>query len=102
MRAVLIVTAFLFCSFKNSITYPKSTVLYGVIVSAETGLPVNNVYVYVVSGEEEALTNKKGEFKFTSWQPLPISLKIKHPEFEETKLLITDASKTIQVKLKKK
>ena len=98
---VLLAGFFLFSSVSLKKAAP-AVELYGIVVDANTGLPVNSVYVYTISGEEEVLTNKKGEFKFVSWQPLPLSLTVVHKEFEKTQLKITDASKTILIKLKKK
>lgn len=39
----------------------------GVIRDNETGTPVQYVHVFTVKGEEEAITNSKGEFQFQTW-----------------------------------
>lgn len=42
-------------------------VVKGVVKDKATGLPVPRIHVFTVKGEEEAITNKKGEFQFETW-----------------------------------
>ena len=43
----------------------------GVVKDKQTGEPVRHVHVFTVKGEEEAVSNDKGEFNFTTWQQSP-------------------------------
>ena len=42
-------------------------VVKGIVKDKATGEPVPSVHVFTVKGEEEAVTNKKGEFSFETW-----------------------------------
>jgi hypothetical protein len=55
--------------------------LEGTVVEAETGKPVEKVYLYVLKGTEEILTNSKGEFKLSTWQELPLTLTVEHKDY---------------------
>jgi hypothetical protein len=99
MKATLLFTCLLFFSFQYPQQVQPAVELYGVIVNADTGLPISNAHVYVLSGEEEALTDKKGAFKFVSWQQLPVVLTVKHQAYEVKKITVSDASKPILIKL---
>lgn len=64
-----------FCSFQ---THQKRTpvVIEGVVMSNSDGKPVSQAHVYIVHGEEEALTDRKGNFRIESWQKLPAKLTV--------------------------
>ena len=64
-----------------------------------TGKYIENAYVYITSGEEEALSNNKGAFTVSTWQDLPVTLVIEHPVFQKKKIRITDASQYLLIKL---
>ncbi|MGC4100359.1 carboxypeptidase-like regulatory domain-containing protein [Ferruginibacter sp.] len=102
MKAAVMISLFFGFSFTGTKKQLPAVELQGVIQDAATGLPVSNVYIYSVKGEEEAVTDKKGAFKIISWQSLPVSLTLSHKEYEEKKLQVSDAAKTILVKLKKR
>lgn len=72
----------------------------GVVVSEKTGKPVADALVYVTLGEEEALTNVKGEFKITTIRKLPLVLTTEHWDYKKQQLDITDINQKLQVKLK--
>ena len=72
--------------------------LQGVVANKETGRPLPDIYVYTVKGEEEGITNKNGEFKFVTWQKLPMTLYI-HKEDENIRVLISNPSELIKIKL---
>lgn len=74
----------------------------GVVTNAETGKPISGIYLFVTEGEEEALTDAKGEFKIRTWKPLPFVLTSQNPDYQNVKLKVTQASGVITVKLKKK
>ena len=72
--------------------------LQGVVANKETGKPLSDIYLYTVKGEEEGITNKNGEFKFVTWQKLPMTLYI-HKEDENIRVLISNPSELIKIKL---
>jgi hypothetical protein len=43
-------------------------VVKGIVKDKATGLPVPRVHVFTIKGEEEAVTDKKGEFQFETWR----------------------------------
>ena len=74
----------------------------GTVVSSATGLPVANAYVFIVEGEEEVLTNSKGEFKLKTWQKAPYKLTVQHQSFEKQVVNINAVSGALRIVLKKK
>ena len=77
---------------------PLEYTLQGIVANKETGRPLSDIYVYTVKGEEEGITNKNGEFKFATWQKLPVTLYI-HKEDENIRVLISNPSELIKIKL---
>lgn len=76
--------------------------LKGVVTNAETGKPISGIYLFVTEGEEEALTDSKGEFRIKTWKPLPFVLTSQNQEYHNVRLKVTQANGVIAVKLKKK
>ncbi|HEX2845503.1 MAG TPA: carboxypeptidase-like regulatory domain-containing protein [Chitinophagaceae bacterium] len=74
----------------------------GIVVNAETGKPIPGIYLFVTEGEEEALTDAKGEFRIKTWKPLPLVLTSQNSDYHTVRLKITQASGTIAVKLRRK
>jgi hypothetical protein len=91
-----------FLAFKHHENLQARVEIQGVVISADAGLPLENIYLYTKEGEEEALTNKKGEFKLTTWQHLPVTLTIEHLHFEKQTRQVSDVSKPIVIILRKK
>lgn len=71
----------------------------GAVKNNSTGKYIENAYVYITSGEEEALSNNKGAFTISTWQDLPVTLVIEHPVYQKQKIRITDASQYQLIKL---
>ncbi|MFT3904449.1 MAG: hypothetical protein QM727_14860 [Niabella sp.] len=71
---------------------PKQTVLEGSVLT-ETGNPVKLVHVYVVKGEEEALTDRNGFFRITTTQDYPLELTAFHPDYKLSKVYLKDLDK---------
>lgn len=71
----------------------------GAVKNSATGKSIENVYIYITSGEEEALSNNKGTFTISTWQELPVTLVIEHPVYKQKKIRITDASQYQLIKL---
>lgn len=71
-------------------------------VMTEKNEPVYNAHVYVVDGEEEALTNNKGEFSIRSWQKAPLKLTIEKPgSYQRISIVISDPLRKQVIRLKK-
>ena len=76
--------------------------LEGVVTDAISGKPVNKAYLYVSKGNEEILTNEKGEFKLNTWQELPVSLTIEHHDYLIEQVKISGDTKSLKIRLKRK
>lgn len=69
MITKLFVTAALLFAFnKPAVNVQNPFVVNGVIKDKATGAPIQYVHVFTVKGEEESITNEKGEFRFETWQ----------------------------------
>jgi hypothetical protein len=75
-------------------------IIEGKVVAESTGQPVSNAHVFILDGEEEALTNIKGEFRIKTWQSAPFKLTVeKHVGFRRVSIVIKDASAKPLIKL---
>lgn len=89
--------------FSTSEIYPaKPATIHGNIVHSVTGKSIENAYIYIVSGEEESLSDKEGAFTISTWQQLPVTLVIEHPQFKSKKVSAKDASKKQLIRLEPK
>jgi hypothetical protein len=80
--------------------YPERPhTIAGAVRNSATDKNIENVYIYITSGEEEALSNSKGAFTISTWQDLPVTLVIEHPVYKQKKIRITDASQYQLIKL---
>jgi hypothetical protein len=80
--------------------YPdRPHTIAGSVKNSATDKSIENVYIYITSGEEEALSNNKGAFTISTWQDLPVTLVIEHPIYKQKKVRITDASQYQNIKL---
>jgi acyl-coenzyme A synthetase/AMP-(fatty) acid ligase len=76
-------------------------IIEGKVVAESTGQPVNGVHVFIVDGEEEALTNNKGEFRIRSWQKSPFRITAeKYDRYRKESIVVTDASQKHIIRLK--
>jgi uncharacterized LabA/DUF88 family protein len=83
--------------------YPdRPHTITGAVKNNATDKYIENVYIYITSGEEEALSNNKGAFTISTWQDLPVTLVIEHPIYKSKKIRITDASQYQLIKLEPK
>jgi hypothetical protein len=80
----------------------QSITIRGNIVQASTNQHIENAYLYVVQGEEEALSAKDGSFSIATWKNLPVTLVAEHHGFKQTKVIIKDASQKLLIKLEPK
>ncbi|MEQ1676512.1 MAG: carboxypeptidase-like regulatory domain-containing protein [Chitinophagaceae bacterium] len=88
-------------SFNNKPAY-AGTIIQGTVLSEKTGKPVPGAIVSVVSGEEEALTKQKGEFRIQTAKNTPFVLTTEHGDYETSRITITDAGQRIIIRLKPK
>src|SRR5687767_2940386 len=96
---ILVKTAFLKIAFlfmlSGSAEAQKSSpsIIEGKVVAESTGQPVAQAHVFILDGEEEALTNNKGEFRIRTWQSAPFKLTVeKHDAFKRVSIVIKNAS----------
>lgn len=78
---------------------PFEYTLQGSVISKENGKPLGDIYLYTIKGEEEAVTNQKGEFKFVTWKSLPLTIYIHYKEAEEIRMVVTNPVELIKIKL---
>lgn len=89
--------------FNTTEIYPnRPHNIQGTISNRNTGKTVENAYIYIISGEEEALTDRKGVFTISTWQDLPVTLIIEHPVYKKKKIKIDDASQHLFITLEPK
>lgn len=81
---------------------PKVTIVSGVVVSDKNGKPLDGVFIYTISGEEEALTKEKGEFRIQTSKKTPFVLTAEHRDYETNRVTITDPGQRIIIRLKMK
>lgn len=80
--------------------YPP-VVIEGKVIAEVTGKPVDQAHVYILDGEEEALTNSKGEFRIESWQKTPLKLTVdNYYNYQRVSIVVTDPSKKQVIRLK--
>ncbi len=76
-----------------------SAVVSGKVLSAADGKPVANAHVFIVHGEEEALTGSDGRFRIETWQKLPVKLQVQHKSFQSTSVSVSDPNKPVVIRL---
>lgn len=81
---------------------PPAPLLQGVVISSTTGQPVANALVVARAGEEEALTNAKGEFRLETTRKLPLELTIEQWQYEKTRVNVTNVDSKLTIRLKPK
>lgn len=76
-------------------------VIEGKVVAEATGQPVANAHVYIVEGEEEAVTGSKGEFRIQSWQKTPLTLTVNgYQQFGKVRITVSDPTRRQLIRLK--
>lgn len=92
----------LFSNSGSSKINPELITVSGQVLSEKTGKPVDGVFVYTISGEEEAITKNKGEFTIQTSKKTPFILSAEHRDFETGSIKITNPGQRIVFKLKPK
>lgn len=83
----------------SAIVPERPYAIAGAVTNSASGKYIENVYIYITSGEEEALSNNKGAFTISTWQELPVTLVVEHPVYKKQKVRITNASQYQLIKL---
>lgn len=60
---------------------------------------MEDVYLYTAKGEEEAITNQKGEFKFITWKNLPVTIHVHYREAKEVRVVVRNPSELNNIRL---
>ena len=71
----------------------------GVVFDKQTNKPLPDVYVYIIKGEEEAITDQQGKFSFTTWHRSNMVLNLKRPEHNEVQVKLSDPKKDMVIRL---
>lgn len=87
---LIIIIAFAGSAFQSNKT---SSVIEGSVFAETTGKPVADVYLYIVAGEEEAVTLADGKFTLKTWQNFPVRCTLEHKNYARQVLLIRKAGK---------
>lgn len=75
-------------------------VVEGQVVAESSGKAVSGVHVYIIEGEEEALTDANGNFRIRTWQKFPLQLTAKYRDRPAVKINVADASSRKIIRLK--
>jgi hypothetical protein len=86
----------------NKYAHRLTQQIKGTVISADTKQPVTNAYLYIIKGEEEALTNAKGEFIITTSEKTPVVLTVIHKDFKELKVKMNTGAQTVKIILERK
>jgi hypothetical protein len=70
-------------------------VIEGTVISEKTHKPVSNAHVYIVHGEEEALTNSKGQFRIETIQKFPLVITVDQQDHGKKRLTISTPEKLV-------
>jgi hypothetical protein len=90
---------FIFSSVQQS-DFPK--VIKGIVVDNSNNTPVEKAYIYIISGEEEALSSKDGSFEIITWQTFPVTIEINHDQYKSAKAIYKNADDRPLIKLQSK
>lgn len=95
------ITLAMLLTYNDSIRLSQ-IVVEGTVLSEGSLKPVQDAFVYTVSGEEEVLTDKNGKFRLTTWQSLPVVVTVEHRDFETVKSKITSVPANQSIRLRRK
>ncbi len=83
MKILLSAALVNFCS-KGSRVLSGPVVIQGTVVDSHSGQPLSKAYLYIISGEEEAMTDAAGRFSISTWQPFPVTVTATYPGYVKT------------------
>lgn len=101
---ILSAVAFLLFSFeqKNAPVANASGLVTGIVVADNTGKPLARVHVYVVDGEEEALTNNRGEFRIETTAKFPVQVTAEHQDYFKYRTAVNSSGQKLVIRMKPK
>ncbi|MBE7170780.1 MAG: carboxypeptidase regulatory-like domain-containing protein [Williamsia sp.] len=86
-KFILIAATAMLVSYKGVHSSPPF-LLEGVVQDKVSGQPLKAVHVFTVKGEEEAVTNEKGVFRFQSWKETVV-LTAESPGYQKKQVQLT-------------
>lgn len=102
MFNILLQIVFLISTFFTAPVKADTYQIRGIVLTADKKEPVANAYLYIVKGEEEALSNSKGEFTIITAEHLPFSLTVFHKDYKQAKIKVVDPSKMLTILMQHK
>lgn len=100
MAIKILLSLFLLANYPHSLQTKDAQTIEGQVVAESNSKPVARVHVYIIEGEEEALTDEKGYFRIKTWQKFPVQLTIKYRDRPVMKWKVSSASSTQVIRLK--
>lgn len=97
--AILVSTS---VSFLGAASFTAPYKVRGMVVRQGSDQPVEKAYIIAVSGEEEVLTARDGSFTLATWQKLPAVIMVQHPDFRTEKIVVTDSTQRVLIRLQVK
>jgi hypothetical protein len=67
----------------------------GVVLDSRNSMPIADVYLFVVKGEEEGLTSRAGRLDFLITNKTPSVVHISHPDYKPTAIKLSSFSDKI-------
>lgn len=81
---------------------PPNFRIQGKVLTADGNKELPNVHVYIIHGEEEALTNSRGQFSIESWQKLPLRVYAAAQGFQPASVVVKDARQAVTIYLQQR
>ena len=100
----IFISMFLVALFSSSATVDNRFpgLIKGTIIDKTTQSPIEKAYIYIISGEEEALSASNGSFEITTWQAFPLTIRINHDQYQNLSVVYKKADDRPVIKLEKK
>src|SRR5688500_6130512 len=80
------------CFFTSHLIAQTGTPITGKILAGKTRTPLQGATVQIAGSTNTVITGNKGEFRITTYKPLPISILITYTGYSSKELQITDAN----------
>lgn len=97
--AVLLLLTFLLNSSFVPVAGKRLITVKGIVLSEKTGKPVQGALVYIVLGEEEALTKVKGEFSIETTKKFPLEVVTEHRDYKKQSVELTTLPDNLVIRL---
>ena len=99
MLKILFISIFLSVSGALHTHQGGRITLTGKVVSEKSRMPVPNVLVYIVEGEEEALTDERGKFSIDTRGSLPLRVTAQQLVGKKQKVVVVAAADRLVIEL---